>query len=143
MGALSVYLDASVVISLFLPDLNADRAGAFLRTRPVDLIVSDWCAAELASVVSKRVRMRLLVEQEARKALANFDQWAAANIARAGCLPADIRAADTFLRRLDLNLRTPEAIHIAIARRLGAELATFDVRMAESAEALGVAAVAV
>jgi predicted nucleic acid-binding protein len=56
---------------------------------------------------------------------------------------ADIRAADIFLRRLDLNLRTPDAIHIAIARRLGAELATFDVRMAESAEALGAASVAV
>jgi predicted nucleic acid-binding protein len=48
-----------------------------------------------------------------------------------------------MLRRLDLNLRTPDAIHIAIAQRLGAELATFDVRMAESAEALGVTAVAV
>ena len=59
---MSVYLDASVVISLFLPDTMADRAKAFLRTKPADLIVSDWCAAELASVVSKRLRMRLLTK---------------------------------------------------------------------------------
>ena len=137
MDALSVYLDASVVTSLFLPDTMADRAKAFLRTKPADLIVSDWCAAELASVVSKRVRMSLFVENEARNVLTDFDNWTAANIARTECLPEDIRAAEAMLRRLDLNLRTPDAIHIAIAQRLGAELATFDVRMAECATALG------
>jgi predicted nucleic acid-binding protein len=41
--------------------------------------------------------------------------------------------------RLDLTLRTPDAIHIAIARRLDATLVTFDQRMATNARALGMA----
>ena len=143
MDALSVYLDTSVVAPLFLPDATVDRARAFLKTGIADPIISDWGAAEFASVVAKRVRMRLLVEREARKALTNFDHWTAAQTLRVECLALDVRAADAFLRRLDLNLRTLDAVHIAIARRLGAELATFDVRMAESAGALGLTAVAV
>jgi uncharacterized protein len=48
-----------------------------------------------------------------------------------------IAVATTFLRRLDLPLKTPDAIHIAIAQRLGATLVTFDRQMAASARALG------
>jgi hypothetical protein len=51
----------------------------------------------------------------------------------------DVVLAEAMLRRLDLNLRAPDAIHIAIARRLGATLMTFDDKMARSAHALGLA----
>ncbi len=56
--------------------------------------------------------------------------------------PSDLDDAQTMLRRLDLVLRAPDAINLAIAQRLGAELATFDIRMAECARALGIAVVA-
>jgi uncharacterized protein len=51
---------------------------------------------------------------------------------------ADIDAANRILRRLNVNLRTPDAIHIAISRRLEATLVTFDRSMAAGARALGV-----
>ncbi len=51
----------------------------------------------------------------------------------------DVAVATAFLRRLDLPLRTPDALHIAIAGRIGATLVTFDQRMAISARALGMA----
>jgi predicted nucleic acid-binding protein len=41
-------------------------------------------------------------------------------------------------RRLDLPLRTPDALNIAIAQRVGADLVTFDDRMVASARALGI-----
>jgi predicted nucleic acid-binding protein len=43
------------------------------------------------------------------------------------------------LRRLDLTLLTPDALHIAIAARIDATLVTFDRAMATSARALGMA----
>ena len=55
----------------------------------------------------------------------------------------DIAFAEAVLRRLDLNLRTPDAIYLAIAQRLGAELATFDIRMADCARQLGIPVVPV
>jgi predicted nucleic acid-binding protein len=57
--------------------------------------------------------------------------------------PADIQAAAAIIRRLDLNIRAPDAIHLAIARRIGASIVTFDHRMADNAPALGIAVAAV
>ncbi len=51
----------------------------------------------------------------------------------------DIDAGNRILRRLDINLRTPDAIHIAISRRLEATLVTFDRSMVAGARALGIA----
>lgn len=48
-----------------------------------------------------------------------------------------MRAAEAFVRRLDLTLRAPDAINIAIATRLGLALMTFDSGMANCARALG------
>jgi predicted nucleic acid-binding protein len=42
------------------------------------------------------------------------------------------------LRRLDLTLRAPDAINIALAQRLEATLFTFDAKMAGAAKVLGV-----
>jgi uncharacterized protein len=83
-----------------------------------------------------RCRMKILTVDEARDAFADFDMWIAKMVSSETGSP-DIRAAESILRRLDLNLRAPDAIHIALAQRLGAELATFDTRMAECAQALG------
>jgi predicted nucleic acid-binding protein len=44
----------------------------------------------------------------------------------------------TLVRRVDLGLRAPDAINIAIAQRCGAHLLTFDAKMARSARTLGV-----
>jgi len=52
---------------------------------------------------------------------------------------ADVFAAGGFIRRLDLNLRTPDAIHIAVCQRSDSVLATFDRRLAAAAENLGLA----
>lgn len=48
-----------------------------------------------------------------------------------------MKAAEAFLRRLDLTLRAPNALHIAMAQRTGAALVTFDERMAGCARVLG------
>jgi antitoxin (DNA-binding transcriptional repressor) of toxin-antitoxin stability system len=56
---------------------------------------------------------------------------------QAAIAAADVTAATAFLRRLDLNLRTPDALNLPIAQRIGPAIATFDQRMAASAAALG------
>ena len=80
---------------------------------------------------------------EAQQAFQAFGQWLEITAERVECDAADLRQAERFLRGLDLPLRAPDAIHIAIAQRLDIELATFDQRMAESASRLGVKLAAV
>ncbi len=83
--------------------------------------------------------MRAFTLRQARITLAGFDTWLARMADRVEISPADVAVATAFLRRLDLTLRTPDAIHIAIAQRMNATLVTFDQGMAESARALGMA----
>jgi uncharacterized protein len=137
MEPLSVYLDASVLVALFINDVFTGEADRFLRNRPIDIVIADFAAAEFASSVSRKVRVGEMKERDARTAFSNFDSWAPGAAAAVETSPADITTATTFLRRLDLTLRAPDAINIAIALRLGAELATFDRAMRNNARALG------
>jgi len=138
----SVYLDASVLVALLTVDALTARADAFFRANTPVLIVSDFAAAEFASAVARRVRTGSITADEARSGFSAFDAWTAQATLREETMTADIRAAEAFLRRLDLSLRTADALNIAIAQRLRAELVTFDRRMEASARLLGIAVVA-
>jgi predicted nucleic acid-binding protein len=135
----SYYMDASILIALLSVEPFSERADAFVRVNPNALIISDFAGAEFASAIARRVRMREVTADEGRADLSGFDTWVAAAAQQVEITNADVATATTFLRRLDLPLRTPDAIHIAIVQRLGATLVTFDRRMAASARAIGAA----
>lgn len=134
---MSVYLDASILVSFFTLDTLSSRAESILKTQS-RVVVSNFAAVEFASALARRVRMRLPAEQEARIAFSIFDAWADRTARLVNMDNTDVSAAAAFLRRLDLTLRTQDALHIAIARRLDAALLTFDKQMKEAARVLGV-----
>lgn len=82
--------------------------------------------------------MQDLSIDQGRIVLDALDRWLLTAAGNVEISSADIVLAGAFLRRLDLPLRTPDAIHIAVVQRLGATLVTFDQRMAANARALGV-----
>lgn len=134
-----VYLDASVLVSLFINDLLTTRARTYLRDHQPLVAVSDFARAEFASACARRVRTGEITADEARAAFFTFDAWTARVAQSIETSATDVAIAEAFLRRLDLTLRTPDALNIAIAQRVGAMLATFDQKMAASAQALGTA----
>ena len=87
--------------------------------------------------MTRLVRTQEITRELARAVFADFDMWRDRGTDAALATPADVLAAAAFIRRLDLTLRTADALNIAIAQRLDAALATFDVKMAASARALG------
>ncbi len=135
---MDAYLDASVLVALLIHDALTARARAFLQTESLVLFVSDYAETEVASVIARRVRTRELTATEAKTAFDSLDHWTRTFTQRIETAPTDIAAAGAFIRRLDLTLRAPDAIHIAIAQRFGIEIATFDLGMASSATTLGV-----
>jgi uncharacterized protein len=135
----SYYLDASVLVALFVIDPMSARAADCLSVHPLIVVVSDFSAAEFSSAVARRVRTGDLTREDGQLAFLNFDTWIARSARRHEITTADIGAADRILQRLDINLRTPDAVHIAIAQRVGATLVTFDNGMAAAARALGMA----
>jgi predicted nucleic acid-binding protein len=135
----SVYLDTSVLASLFIDtDVFASRAKTFFLQADDVLIVSDFAAAEFASVLARLTRMNQIQESRTRAIFDAFDIWRARFADEEEAVPSDLLAATTIIRRLDLNLRAPDAINLAIALRLAASVATFDRRMAHNAQALGI-----
>jgi uncharacterized protein len=140
--AVSVYLDASVLVALFTEDPFTSRAESFLRNSESIVAISDFAAAEFASAIARQVRTRDMTRREARVAFSGMDSWTAHVARHVEIGPPDVKTAEALLRRLDLWLRAPDAIHIAIAQRIGADLCTFDQAMIKSARALGMSVVA-
>jgi uncharacterized protein len=138
MRIVSVYFDASLIVPMFVEDALNERADAYIERFAPLPVISDFAMAEVASALNLRVRARLLDVSEAREALGELDIWRAQTVSTCQVDRADIATAEAFLRRLDLPLRAPDAIHIAVAQRLNLELATFDQRMADCASRLGV-----
>jgi predicted nucleic acid-binding protein len=133
-----IYLDASALVSLFMPDRHTTVVRDFLRAERPIVGVSDFASAEFCSTVARRVRMADLTLTQAGHLLGVFDGWTAANAAPLDVEPSDVRVASTFVRRFELGLRAPDALHVAICHRLELPLCTFDERQAAAAERLGV-----
>ena len=134
---MSVYLDTSVIVALFVVDPLNDRAETAMRGPHGQVIVSDLSGAEFASVIAQRVRTRDLSSSEARAAFENFDYWCSRYAQPVSMEGIDVSRAAALLRRLDLPLRTPDAFHVAMTRRIGCPLLTFDRSMANVARTLG------
>jgi hypothetical protein len=139
VGTVTCYLDKNIPVALLTPEPFSERADIFLQNNAEPLIVSDFAAAEFSSAAARRVRMGEFTIEQAGIALAGFDAWFASAANRVEIGTGDVALATTYIRRLDLRLRTPDALHIAIARRLDATLVSFDRSMAAAAHALGMA----
>ena len=135
---MSVYLDASVILAMLIEEAGTEAMVAFLAANDEALIVSEVAAAEVASGISRLVRMGALEAEDGQARLADFDAWRGSNTTDLDIQAPDTRLASTFVRRFDLRLRAPDAVHAALCRRGGHGLVTLDRRLASAAEALGV-----
>lgn len=137
---MSLYLDASVLIPKLIEEPDTPTIEGYLAGTPEERLVSDFAAAEVASGLSRHVRTRRLSVAEASAALADFEIWRAANSSPAEVHAADVRLTYAYVCRLDLALRAPDALHLAIAHRTEAKLVSFDRRLLRAASALGIIA---
>lgn len=125
-----IYLDSSAIVKLAVREPESDALRRYLRAR----------RPRVSSALARTEVMRALLHQgeSARKAgrrvLANLD-----------LIRVDNRVLDLADGLSPVELRTLDAIHLATAQRLGADLGrlcTYDDRMRDAAEALGMAVVA-
>ena len=128
---MTVLLDTSVLVAAFTPDLHTEAAERLLL-RSERFLVSDWAAAEFSSAVRIKVRQGIVREDGLENVEAAFDGWVRSLGGRQRLSADDaVQARAMIVRRA--GLRAPDALHIAIAVRLSATLATFDDRQANVA----------
>ena len=133
---MSVYLDASALVSLFVYDAHSLRAEAVVKSFANDLAVSDFAVAEYSAALTRRVRTGALRESDCDALFDQVDAWQEPR--RLQTEAGDVVKATALVRQRALGLRAPDALHLAIALREGAQLLTFDARMARGAAAVGI-----
>ncbi len=136
---MSIYLETSVLLPILIAEPTTEAIYDWLCADGQELLVSDFAAAEVASALSRLVRMALLSEADASARLADLDAWRTAMSSPVDIAASDARLAYIYARRFDLALRAPDALHLAIVRRLDVALVTLDRRMAAAARELGMA----
>ena len=136
---MSAYLDTSVILPTLIAEPATETVYGFLGAYEQELLISDFAAAEVASALSRLIRMAMLTDADASARLADFDAWRAAMSMPVDIGPSDARLAYIYVRRFDLGLRASDALHLAITRRLDATLITLDRRLATAAREMGIA----
>ena len=126
-----VLLDTSVIVAAFTPDIHSEIAELWLDA-PEPFLVSDWAAAEFSAAIRNKVRRGIVREERLGDVEAAFDAWTEGLGGRQRVLSQDVLQARAMIARRPL-LRAPDAMHIVIAARLSARLATFDEGQAAAA----------
>ena len=131
-----IYLDTSVVVSAFLPDVHSTRVLAWLGGLTEAPGLSHWTVTEFSSAAAGQERRRQITADQRRVAEQGFDAWLLA-IEQSPVLRVDFEFARRMVRRDQAKVCAPDALHLAIASRLGARVATLDLGMAEAARDAG------
>ena len=124
-----VYLDASALVKLFVPEAESDALNEVL-VGAEDVIVSDLALTEMASALGRRVREGRLQQAEARRLQREAEKLAVACHRVELTPPIHRRAERLLLASREVPLRALDALHVATA--LDADVATvvtFDPRL--------------
>lgn len=108
---MTIYLDASVVVSLFITDIHTDAADRLIANLREEAIVSELCALEFAASVSRGVRTGELSEHVAWQALADFDEWRAVSTVAAAPSAGDFGLAASLVRDFATKLAAADALY--------------------------------
>lgn len=132
-----VYLDASALVKLLVPETESDALNqALIQVGAV--IVSDLALTETASALGRRTREKLLTQAESRTLYREAERLAASCRVAELTPPVHRRAERLLLTSTDTPLRSLDALHVALA--LDAEAATlvaYDPRLRRAAAAQG------
>lgn len=131
-----VYLDASALVKLFVPEPGSDELNRALVGLN-DVVISDLALTEVASALGRRVRERRLTRRQAQRLYREVLSVHASS-RHAELTPPIHRRAERLMLTLELPLRALDALHLATA--LDAEAATivsFDPRLREASAAQG------
>ncbi len=127
-----IVVDASVAVKWFLPESDSDQATALLVSGR-KLFAPELVRVEVASAITRRVRLGELAVPYARAACAVWRQALASGVVT--LTPNDDDLEQAIQLAVDLKHPLQDCLYLACAWRLAAPLVTGDVRFQEKAKA--------
>lgn len=132
-----IYLDASALVKLFVPEPESDALNEAL-VGAEDVLVSDLALTEMASALGRRTREGRLPLAESRRLYREAEQLAASCRRVELTPPIHRRAERLLLSSLEISLRALDALHVAAALDAeAATLVTYDPRLRSAAASQG------
>ncbi len=137
---MTIYVDTSFFVSLYLPDRHTSEVERRLSSRP-SLWITPLHVAECAHAVEQHVFRKTITRNQADRALQRFHEHRAQHLWKEAALPdrAFTVCAQLAQRHAArIGVRTLDTLHVASALELKAErFWTFDERQAKLALAVG------
>jgi predicted nucleic acid-binding protein len=136
-----IYLDTSLLVALITNEARTARAIDWLAAVEVDLLTSEWAMAETASALSIKQRQGALDGAGRAVAERTLSGIADDGLHVVPVVTADFRRAADYVRLPERSLRAADALHLAVAVRLGATVHSLDAVQVAAARQLGIDAV--
>jgi len=130
------YIDTSVIVAYYYPEPLSEKAEAFLMAhlRPA---ISTLTEVEMFSALSRKIREGELSRKDAAKIVAEFLSHVDGHFYTHLLVePHHYRLARDWIGLFHTNLKTLDALHLAIAHGEGLTFVTADRGLAESAKVL-------
>ena len=135
---MAAYFDTSVLIPLFFNEAGTAAARLEIAREP-SAWVSHWTLAEFSSAIAFKLRVGQVTDETATIAKRLFAQFVASRLTVVDVLREDfVNAAGLCASTPAPGLRTPDALHLAIAQRFGIVMVTFDQALASACGLHGV-----
>ena len=132
------YIDTSVLVAFYVPEAMSRKVQRFY-TGLAGAAISALTEIEFYSAVSRRVRMKELSRDDARKIILRFEVHLRDRLYRIVTLTEQEYArARAWLCTFETSLRTLDSLHIAAAYGGDFRLVTADKNLARSAKHVGV-----
>jgi uncharacterized protein len=135
------YLDASVIVPLFKQEIKSESVRDWIETCEVRIAVSALCIGEVHAAFSRQVRLGIWDKSMAADARSTFDSWIEVAADTVELANNDVVVAADLVRQPFPKLLMPDAIHVALCKRLKLRLVTLDNELVDIAQREGVTTV--
>ena len=135
---MNLYLDSSVLVAAFSPETFTNRALDILGLSS-EVVISELTVTETRISLIRKRKRGAMTPGEVAMALAELSTAIGDGVLVVAPLPVEaFRAAEDIADSVPGPVRAMDALHVAMAGILSAELATFDRDQAIAAKAEGI-----
>lgn len=134
-----VYLDTSVLVSLYVEEPFSKENSEQLRSLTGALLISELVTLEFYAALAMKQRMGVLTETQRKSILALFKGHMADQVySTVKVNSLSFEMGIEFLADSKFTLRSLDTLHLAIAKQIGARLFTTDQQLRNAAQQCGV-----
>ena len=136
---MKIYLDTSFLVALWSNEPMTFAAQKWISGQPAEnLSISRWCITEFSAAMAGKLQTGSITELERAEALAAFGNAVRRSFSVLDVDQHAFQRAAIFVNQANLQVRSGDALHLAIAAGESLPILTFDLRVQAAAKALGI-----